>query len=141
MLGRIGKKMITRLKNKVRIDCRFAKGYGSNDEWYGHIFYRNRTIEKKTFHSCCSQAVWLDRVRRKYRKLSEEQLKALIKDAKQAFPICDQCLKPMVNGYVYQGNLQRCKTCSDTTPYLEVDEATKTRAKKREEAYLAMRYQ
>jgi hypothetical protein len=126
--------MVKKMKNGVRYRTSYTEGYGGPAAYGAHFFYKNRTLSNESFYSCCNQAVWLYRMRKKYRKLDEQQLLALVKDAPQALPVCDQCKRPLVNGAVYQGGLQRCKKCSDGTPYNQVTSEVTTRAKARESA-------
>jgi len=124
--------MIKKLKNGVRYRTSHTQGYGGPTTWGVHFFYKNRTLANESFYSCCNQAVWFYRMRKKYRKLAEAQLLELIKNAPQAFSVCDQCKQPLVDGAVYQGGLQRCKKCNDKTSYLQVGPEVEALARARE---------
>lgn len=117
-----------KMKNGVRFVSKHTPGYGVLPAWSTHFFYKNRTLAKNKSSSCCSNAVWTDRKRRKLGKLTEEQLLELIEGAPQAFQVCDQCVRPLVTGGVYQGDLQRCRRFSDKTPWNEVDPSVTERA-------------
>ena len=103
--------IVKKMKNGVRVTYGHMAGYGGLPSWTTRFVYKNRVLAESTTCSCCSNAVWTDRKRRKYRKLTKEQLLELIKNAPQAFPCCDQCRKPLMHGAVYQGGLMRCKKC------------------------------
>lgn len=128
--------MIKKMKNGVHISRDHMQGYGSSDQWKAHFFFQNRTLEKKKFESCCDEAVWVQHRRHKYRRLSVGQLVDLTKDAPQAFQVCDQCLKPLIESITYQSGLQRCGRCSDKTPYTEVGPIVEARASARMQAQL-----
>lgn len=125
--------MITKLDNGVLFITTHTAGYGGPDSYRLTAVYDNKLLYKNEFYSCCDQAVQLDRMKRTYGEMSAQDLATLAASMPKAFPVCDQCEAPLYEGCIMQGNLHRCKTCSDTTPYNEVDDAVNARAKARAE--------
>lgn len=125
--------MITKLSNGVLFITIHTKGYGGPSSYGLTAVYGNRLLYKNEFYSCCDQAVQLDRMKRMYGEMSTQDLATLAAAMPKAFPVCDQCETPLYKGCVSQGDLRRCKPCSDKTPYNEVDDAVNARAKARAE--------
>lgn len=124
-------------RNGVMLFTAFLEGYGSPAEDRAWAIFDNRVLAK--FVTEGSTAVRIERWRVRYSKLTKDEVAHLAKNKPQFVSCCDQCQKPLYEGWCSQGYLLRCGPCNDKMGYKEAEAIPEVLARAKLRSLIAQR--